>query len=259
MLIVLSPAKRLDFSPPPQGLTPSRPRFEAETAELAKAAQRLSRADLRRLMSISDKLAELNHERFQAFDPARRKGQVSAVFAFAGDVYLGLDARSLSPEQLAWAQGRLRILSGLYGLLRPLDRIQPYRLEMGSRLRTAKGATLYDFWDGKIADRLRADSRGHADKTVINLASQEYFGAVDARALKRPVVNVQFRETETPGGDSRIVSFFAKTARGMMARWAIEHRVETLDELKGFTVAGYAFQPKASSDSEWIFTRSGKS
>lgn len=255
MLFVISPAKRLDFSPADQGLSPTRPRFEAETAELAKVAKGLSRADLRRLMSISDSLADLNFQRFQSFDPARRRDQLSAVFAFAGDVYDGLRARELTAEQLAWAQGRLRILSGLYGLLRPLDRIQPYRLEMGSRLRTTKGATLYDFWDGKIAERLRADTRGHADKTIVNLASQEYWGAVDAKVLKLPVVTVQFREADEAGGDSRIVSFFAKKARGMMARWAVENEVEAADELKRFDAAGYRFRADASSDSDWVFVR----
>ncbi len=254
MLFVISPAKRLDFSPAAVEVVATRPRFDAETAELARVARDLSRADLKRLMSISDDLAGLNHARFQAFNPLRRKDQLQAAFAFAGDVYEGLGARDLTPDDLDWAQGRLRILSGLYGLLRPLDRIQPYRLEMGSRLRTERGATLYDFWEGKIAERLNGDARGHADKTLINLASQEYFGAVDAKVLKLPVLNIQFREADESGG-SRIVAFFAKKARGLMARWAIRRRIEDKEALKGFDRAGYTFQPAASSDHDWVFTR----
>ncbi len=170
---MISPAKRLDFSTPAVEVAATRPRFDTDTAELVEVTRRQSRADLKRLMSISDDLADLNYHRFQAFNPLRRKDQIQAAFAFAGDVYQGLDARALAAEDLEWAQGRLRILSGLYGLLRPLDRIQPYRLEMGSRLRTPRGATLYDFWDGKIAERLNGDARGHADKTLVNLASQD--------------------------------------------------------------------------------------
>lgn len=255
---MISPAKRLDFSPPSVEVAATRPRFDTDTTELVEVARRQTRADLKRLMSISDDLAELNFQRFKAFNPLRRKDQLPAAFAFAGDVYQGLAARDLTAEDLDWAQGRLRILSGLYGLLRPLDRIQPYRLEMGSRLRTERGATLYDFWDGKIAERLTGDARGHADKTLVNLASQEYFGAVDARALKLPVLTIQFREADETG-DSRIISFFAKKARGLMARWAIQNRVEDRDTLKGFDVDGYGFQPDASSDHEWIFTRRGNS
>ncbi len=255
---MISPAKRLDFSPPPVEVAATRPRFDTDTAELVEVARRQTRADLKRLMSISDDLAELNFQRFKAFNPLRRKDQLPAALAFAGDVYQGLEARDMTADDLDWAQGRLRILSGLYGLLRPLDRIQPYRLEMGSRLRTERGATLYDFWDGKIAERLNGDARGHADKTLVNLASQEYFGAVDARVLKLPVLTIQFREADETG-ESRIISFFAKKARGLMARWAIENRVEDREALKGFDLEGYAFQPDPSGDHEWIFTRRGNS
>lgn len=255
---MISPAKRLDFSAPSIEVAATRPRLDVDTAELAEVTRKLSRADLKRLMSISDDLAELNHQRFQAFNPLRRKDQLQAAFAFAGDVYEGLGARDLSAEDMTWAQGRLRILSGLYGLLRPLDRIQPYRLEMGSRLRTDRGATLYDFWDGKIAERLNGDARGHADKTLVNLASQEYFGAVDARVLKLPILNIQFREADK-AGDSRIISFFAKKARGLMARWAIENRVEDREALKGFDSAGYTFQKDVSREHDWVFTRPANS
>ena len=256
MLIVLSPAKRLNYSEPPVTVEPTRPRFDKDVAELARVTRKLSRADLRRLMGISDKLADLNHGRFQAFSPEEDEGALPAAFAFAGDVYEGLKARELDAESLMWAQDRLRILSGLYGLLRPLDAIQPYRLEMGTRLRTARGATLYDFWGDRIAAQLNADAQDHADPTLVNLASQEYFGAVDARALKLPVVTPQFRELRD--GESRIISFFAKQARGRMARWAVDNRVERVEDLKAFDLDGYGFDKAASSDGEWIFIRSGK-
>jgi cytoplasmic iron level regulating protein YaaA (DUF328/UPF0246 family) len=255
VLLLLSPAKRLDFSPSLVELPHSAPRFADDTASLSRTAKRLTKNDLRRLMSISDDLAELNRKRFQAFDPAPEAGQQAAVLAFAGDVYQGLDARSLDAASLEWAQERLRILSGLYGLLRPLDHIQPYRLEMGVRLRTRRGASLYDFWGDRISNQLNADAEGHADPTLVNLASQEYFGAVDARALKLPLVNIQFREARD--GASRVVSFFAKKARGAMARFAIDQRIERAEDLKAFDRDDYRFDPEASTASEWIFIRPG--
>ena len=151
----------------------------------------------------------------------------------------------------------MRILSGFYGLLRPLDRIQPYRLEMGTRLKTRRGSSLYDFWGDRISKQLNADAEDHADPTLVNLASQEYFGAVDAKALKLPVVTPQFREEKN--GESRIISFFAKKARGAMARFAIDERVERVEDLKAFDRDGYRFDKAASTDNEWIFIRSGNS
>ena len=253
MLIVLSPAKRLDFAEPPTGLPATQPRLADDTATLLKTARRQTQADLRRLMGISDDLARLNQARFRAFDPEATGIGVQAALAFAGDVYQGLDARSLPADDLMWAQDRLRILSGLYGLLRPLDRIQPYRLEMGTRLKTRRGASLYDFWGDRLSKQLNADAEGQAEPVLINLASQEYFGAVDARALKLPVIHCQFRETKD--GETRIVSFFAKRARGAMARWIIQNRIEQSQDLKRFDADGYGFQPALSSDSEWVFTR----
>ena len=205
-------------------------------------------------MSLSDDLARLNRERFQAFEAGSTDG-VQAAFAFAGDVYEGLKARDLDAAGLAFAQDHVRILSGLYGLLRPLDRIQPYRLEMGTRLKTRRGASLYDFWGDRISKCLNADAEGHTDATLVNLASQEYFGVVDAKALKLPVVTPQFRESRD--GESRIISFFAKKARGGMARFAIDERIERAEDLKAFDRNGYRFDKAASSDTEWIFIRSG--
>lgn len=256
MLIVLSPAKRLDFTEADPALPASERRFRDDTASLSKTAKRQTRADLRRLMGISDDLAKLNAERFKAFDPDSTDG-VQAAFAFAGDVYEGLKARELDPTALDWAQDHLRILSGFYGLLRPLDRIQPYRLEMGTRLKTRRGASLYDFWGDRISKQLNADADGQPDPTLVNLASQEYFGAVDARALKLPVVTPQFREEKN--GESRIISFFAKKARGSMARFAIDERLERAEDLKAFDRDGYRFDKAASSEAEWIFIRSGNS
>ncbi|WP_426028644.1 peroxide stress protein YaaA [Brevundimonas sp. TWP2-3-4b2] len=255
MLIVLSPAKRLDFTEGPATAPATAPRFAEDTATLSKTTRRLTRADLRRLMSISDTLADLNRQRFQAFEPESVDAGVEAAFAFAGDVYEGLKARELDPSSLTWAQDRLRILSGFYGLLRPLDRIQPYRLEMGTRLKTRRGSSLYDFWGDRLSKQLNADAEGQTDPTLINLASQEYFGAVDAKALKLPVVTPQFRESKD--GESRIISFFAKKARGGMARFAIDERIERAQDLKAFDRDGYRFDKTASSDTDWIFTRSG--
>ncbi|KAK0341774.1 hypothetical protein LTR94_025026, partial [Friedmanniomyces endolithicus] len=166
-------------------------------------------------------------------------------------------ARQLDAEALNFAQERVRILSGFYGLLRPLDRIQPYRLEMGTRLKTRRGASLYDFWGDKISKQLNADAADHVDPTLVNLASQEYFGAVDAKALRLKVVTPQFREEKN--GESRIISFFAKKARGAMARFAIDERIETAEDLKGFDCDGYRFDKSTSSESDWIFIRSGNS
>lgn len=256
MLIVLSPAKRLDFTEADPALPASERRFREDTASLARTARGRTLAELRRLMSLSDDLARLNRARFQAFESESTDG-VQAAFAFAGDVYEGLKARELDAEALGWAQDRLRILSGLYGLLRPLDRIQPYRLEMGTRLKTRRGSSLYDFWGDRLSKCLNLDAEGHADPTLVNLASQEYFGAVDARALKLPVVTPHFRESKD--GESRIISFFAKKARGGMARFAIDERIEKAADLKAFDRDGYRFDKAASTESDWIFIRSGNS
>jgi cytoplasmic iron level regulating protein YaaA (DUF328/UPF0246 family) len=253
MLIVLSPAKSLDFTPAAPGTPLTTPQLKDDIAELAEVTRTLKRADLKRLMGISDKLAELNFGRFQTFDPACEDG-VQAVVAFNGDVYDGLNARGLDRAALTWAQDHLRILSGLYGVLRPLDAIQPYRLEMGIRLKTGRGATLYDFWRGRIAATLNAALEGRGDPTLVNLASQEYFGAVDASVLKAPVITCHFKEIR-PGEAPRMLSFYAKKARGLMARYAIEHRIDRAEGLKGFDAGGYAYQASLSTDADWTFCR----
>ena len=252
MLIVLSPAKALDFTagPPHAGL--SAPELADQTAELAKTTRRLTARDLKRLMSLSDSLAKLNRERFQAFDPASDDG-LQAAFAFNGDVYMGLKARELDRKALSWAQDHVRILSGLYGVLRPLDAIQPYRLEMGARLKTRRGASLYDFWGPRVAEALDRAAAGHKDKTVVNCASGEYFGAVDRKALKAPVVACRF--LEELDGEARLLSFFAKRARGAMARFAIDNRIDRAADLRAFDRGGYRFQPHLSSEETFTFSR----
>jgi len=253
MLFVLSPAKTLDFTPAPEALETTRPEMAADTKALLAIARGLKAGDLRRLMDISEDLAELNVARFKAFHPKGSAADVPAALAFAGDVYDGLDARHMSPDDLYWAQDRIRILSGLYGLLRPLDRIQPYRLEMGVRLQHPRGATLYDFWGDKPAKALNKAAEGHADRTLVNLASQEYFGAVDARALKLPTLTCSFKDEKD--GEARIVSFYAKKARGLMARFAVMNRIEKREELKAFDLEGYKFRSDLSSEREWVFAR----
>ncbi len=254
MLIVLSPAKTLDFSPVPDDVGQTRPVFARDTAELAGIARTLDAADLRRLMGISDKLADLNVARFQAFKAAGRVRGVPAALAFAGDVYTGLKARELDAAALEWAQARLRILSGLYGLLRPLDTIQPYRLEMGIKLPNPGGPDLYAFWRDKVTRSLARELKAQADPTLVNLASQEYFGAVDRKALKRPVVTCSFREVAADGG-TRMIALFAKRARGTMARFAIDHRIDRAEDLKAFDRDGYRFAPETSDETEWTFVR----
>jgi cytoplasmic iron level regulating protein YaaA (DUF328/UPF0246 family) len=252
MLIVISPAKSLDFTPAPQGVGATTPVMTSDIAELAKVTRKLRKIDLKRLMSISDKLALLNYERFQAFDPDSEDG-LQAALAFNGDVYDGLQARSLDKGGLAYAQEHLRILSGLYGILRPLDVIQPYRLEMGIRLKTRRGPSLYAFWGDRLSRALNLAAEGQADSTVVNLASQEYFGAVDRKALTPPVVSCAFKERK--GNELKIISFYAKKARGLMARYAIDQRLDRAEGLKDFKVGGYGFDPVLSTDAEWIFTR----
>ena len=252
MLIVLSPSKALDFAAAPESAPLSTPQLADQTAELAKNTRRLTARDLKRLMSLSDNLAKLNRERFQAFDAASDEG-LQAAFAFNGDVYLGLKARELDRKALSWAQDHVRILSGLYGVLRPLDAIQPYRLEMGVRLKTRRGQSLYDFWGPRISQALNDAAQGHKDKTLVNCASNEYFGAIDRKALKLPVVTARFLEEKD--GEARMLSFFAKKARGLMARYIIDNRIESAVDLRGFAYEGYRFAPQLSSNDELTFVR----
>lgn len=249
MIAVLSPAKTLDYDTPLPPLEPTAPRFADEAASLARAAARLPQKRLRELMHISPALAKLNADRFRDFGDAPER---PAIYAFAGDVYAGFDVHSLDEGQVAFAQDHVRLLSGLYGLLRPLDAIRPYRLEMGTRW-APRHAKLTDWWQDRVADALAHDVEAEGSGTIVNLASQEYWAAVDGRlpgAIR--VIAVDFRE----GPDRRFVSFHAKRARGMVARWIAEHRLTRLDDLRGFDSAGYAFDADASEGDRWTFTRS---
>jgi uncharacterized protein len=242
MLALVSPAKTLDYDTPlPPFARPTAPRFAEEAERLARSAANLSQKRLVELMDISQALAKLNADRFKGFADAPER---PAAYAFAGDVYTGLDAWTLDEAQLRFAQDHLRLLSGLYGLLRPLDAIRPYRLEMGTRWAPRK-ARLTDWWGDRIAASLREEL---GDAPVLNLASQEYWAAVDGRLPNR-VVTVDFRD-----GD-RFVSFHAKKARGLMARWMIEHHVTDMDAMRGFDSAGYRFDQAASEDDRWTFRR----
>ena len=225
MLAVISPAKKLDFETTLPGLTPTTPRLVDDTATLAARARRLKRGEIARLMDLSEALTELNFQRYQALSDAPEEAATRpAVLAFAGDTYVGLDAPALSRDDLAHAQDHLRILSGLYGLLRPLDRIQPYRLEMGTRLSTRRGPDLYAFWGDRLARMLDQDLADHAAPIVVKLASLEYFKAVDMKALRASVLSCVFKEER--GGTAKVISFAAKRARGAMARFMIVNRID---------------------------------
>jgi cytoplasmic iron level regulating protein YaaA (DUF328/UPF0246 family) len=251
MLMVLSPAKNLSFDGAPAAPLTT-PELKDDIAELDRVTRKLRKADLKRLMTLSDSLAELNYARFQAFDPTCDDG-VQAVFAFNGDVYQGLQARTLDRPSLAWGQAHLRILSGLYGVLRPLDAIQPYRLEMGVRLKTRRGQNLYQFWQTRVTDHLNSALAGQENPVLVNLASQEYFGAIDSAGLEAPVVTCHFREDK--GNESRVISFYAKKARGLMVRFAIDQRVDRPADLKAFDIGGYRFDAALSTDQDWVFRR----
>lgn len=254
MLFVLSPAKSLDYESPLPKRRHTHPGFVPQSSELVEVLRRKSPQELAELMDLSDALAGLNAGRYEAWSPeftARNSRQ--AVLAFNGDVYEGLDAKTLSPAQLDWAQDRVCILSGLYGVLRPLDWMQPYRLEMGTALATAKGRNLYQYWGGQLAHYLNERAAGHREAVLVNLASEEYFKAVDRKTLALPVVSCVFEEYKA--GKYKIISFMAKRARGLMVRYAIEHQIESVAKLQGFDLEGYGFVPDASTPDRLVFRR----
>ncbi len=252
--MVLSPAKNLLEGPAIEGLPTSEPPLLDDTAALSKVARDWSVADLKELMSLSDKLATLNRERFQSFEAAPGPEHArQAVRLFNGDVYLGLDASTLTRDDLVFGQDHLAILSGLYGVLRPLDLVQPYRLEMGTKVRTSRGPNLYAFWGDRIAKVLADRLASHDDPTIVNLASNEYFSAVKVDAIPGRVVTPVFRDVKD--GKGRVISFFAKRARGEMARFGLQQRITTPEGLKAFAGGGYTFQPDASTETKWVFTR----
>lgn len=252
MLIVLSPAKSLDLTTPSPTQEHTFPDFTARAARLVKVLRKLSPGQVGDLMQISDPLSVLNVGRYASWNADHADGH-QAMMAFNGDVYAGLDARSLAPSAIAFAQDHLRILSGLYGLLRPLDLIHPYRLEMGTRLETSAGSNLYAFWDDTITKALNKQIAATRAKALVNLASEEYFKSVKPALLKAPVITPVFEDWK--GGKYKIISFHAKRARGMMARFAIEKGITEAEALKDFDVDGYAFVPGDSTDTRWVFRR----
>ncbi len=253
MLVCISPAKKLDWSPVDRAdLT--RPDFGKEALSLAKTARGLTLQGLQDLMHISPDLARLNRDRFKAYSDAPAADAVRpAALAFAGDTYQGLEAATFSDDDMRYAQDRLRILSGLYGVLRPLDQIQAYRLEMGSRLKTRRGKSLYEYWGADIAKALNAQAAAQDTDVLVNCASQEYFGAVDLKALKLRVITPQFLEVKD--GTAKTVSFFAKKARGAMARFMVQNRVQDPAALADFDLGGYEYQPDQSTLQSPVFSR----
>ena len=254
MLVVISPAKRLDWDA--REVATTQPDFQEDAVRLARTARNLTLGKLKGLMDLSDDLARLNRDRFQAFEEAPAADVTRpAALAFAGDTYQGLEAGSLDAEEMIWAQDHLRILSGLYGVLRPLDAIQPYRLEMGSRLKTRRGTNLYDYWRDTLSKALNAQAQAIGSEVLINCASQEYFGAVAPSALKLRVITPQFMEDKGDGKGPKIVSFFAKKARGAMARFIVQNRLTDPEAIREFDTGGYVWQRGASTPDKPVFLR----
>ena len=249
MLVVVSPAKKLDMSPIDTEVT-SVPLFSGEAHDLAKVASNLGKDGLISMMKISEKLADLNLERFKSFGHQDKK---AAVFAFAGDTYQGFDATSLNSDGLRWAQDHLRILSGLYGILRPLDEIEPYRLEMGSKFNIDDKTSLHDFWKSRISEVLNQTAKETNSKFLVNCASQEYFGSVALDTLNMKIITPTFYENTDNG--IKIISFYAKKARGAMARYIMENRLSDPNSLLEFDLGGYKYQPDKSTLKSPIFIR----
>ena len=254
MLIVVSPAKTLDYETPLPTQTHTQPDFITDSAELIEVCKQLTPLDISGLMKVSDKIASLNAVRFEEWSTSfTQENARQALFAFKGDVYTGLDANSLTSSDIDYAQTHLRMLSGLYGLLKPLDLMQPYRLEMGTKLANQRGANLYQFWGSSITQKLNQVIAEQGDDILINLASNEYFKAVKPKELTAKVITPVFKDCKN--GQYKIISFYAKKARGLMARFIIENRISTIEELKSFTVDGYYFVDAESSSSELVFKR----
>ncbi len=258
MLFLLSPAKSLDYESPLGPHPHTAPLFVKQSQALISLLRKQSPQQIATLMSLSDKLAALNVARYAAWSPkATEKNARQAVLAFDGDVYGGLDARNLGAEDLSWVQEHVCILSGLYGVLRPMDLMQPYRLEMGTRLDNPQGRNLYHYWGTQIADYLNTRLQADISPVVINLASQEYFKAVDTRALKARVVECVFEEYKN--GEYKVISFLAKRARGLMARFAATEQLIKPEQLRAFDADGYAWNAAKSSPARYVFRRKSQS
>jgi len=254
MLALVSPAKKMDFEELTRPLPHTEPDFFPDTKSLVNSARKLSLADIQRLMNLSDTLSQLNFQRFKAFKSQQSQTNAKqAALAFAGDTYIGLDAGTLTDGDLKYAQDHLRILSGLYGLLRPLDLIQPYRLEMGRRLKNERGGNLYEFWGDKLAKRINKITAGHQNSTIINLASNEYFKATQHKEIKSAIITPVFKEIKDT--KENVIGFLAKKARGTMARYIIKNKVEVPEKLKLFSEDRYQFQENKSDTNTWVFTR----
>lgn len=254
MLVVISPAKTLDYDTPVATEAYSLPDYLDDSTELIDQLRQLSPPEVSNLMGISEKLGDLNFGRYLNWQPEfTLKNAKQSVLAFKGDVYTGLDAENLSEAQLQWAQKRVRILSGLYGLLRPLDLMQPYRLEMGTRFANQRGKNLYEFWGSKITQGLNQALKAENTQVLINLASNEYFKSVKTKSLDAEIITPVFKDWKN--GQYKIISFFAKKARGQMTRYIIEKKIKDPELLKQFDVTGYRFNSAMSSAREWVFTR----
>lgn len=257
MLILLSPAKSLDYETPVEGISHTQPQFVSQSAQLIEVLKTQSPAQIASLMDLSDKLAALNVARYEAWRPKfTAKNAKQAILAFNGDVYDGLDAKTLKGKDLDWAQEHVCILSGLYGVLRPLDWMQAYRLEMGTALANPRGKNLYQFWDSTIASHLNDRLSKDKSPVVVNLASQEYFKAVDTKVLKARIIECVFEDYK--GGKYKVISFFAKRARGLLARYAIQKQIKNPEKLKDFNLDGYGFFAEASNENRWVFRRREK-
>ncbi len=254
MIVVISPAKTLDYETPPTTSIYSQPAYLEDSRVLVEQLKTMAPGEISELMSISDALGVLNANRFQTWHtPFTPENAKQAVLAFKGDVYVGLEAESLNEADLAFAQKHLRILSGLYGLLKPLDLIQPYRLEMGTSLKNERGANLYSFWGERLTQALNQELVDDAEPVLVNLASNEYFKAIKPKALQARIITPQFLDRK--GEQYKIVSFWAKKARGMMSAYIIRNRLTQPEQLKQFDVAGYAFNAERSTGDQWVFTR----
>ena len=254
MLSILSPAKTLDYETAPTTKKSTQPLFVDQAASLVETARQLDPTDIRALMGVSENIATLNHQRFMNWQPDFSLDNAKqSVLAFKGDVYTGLQAESLTKDELTFAQKHLRILSGLYGLLRPLDLMQPYRLEMGTRLATQRGSNLYQFWGRKVTDNLNKALAEQSSKVLINLASNEYYQVIHPEGIDGRILTINFKEQRN--GQYRFVSFAAKKARGLMERYMIDNRITRPAQLRQFDIDGYAINDALSSDDEWIFTR----
>lgn len=253
MITLLSPAKTLDYSEDGK-FGHTEPRMLDNSIRLVNQLKKKSSGKLQKLMSISKNIADLNVERYNLFsEEFNTNNSKPAVLAFKGDVYLGLEAETFEKEEMAFAQEHLRILSGLYGLLRPLDLMQPYRLEMGTSLKTTRGNNLYQFWKNRITDLLNQDLASHENKTIVNLASNEYFKAINKKKLDGNLLNVNFKEERD--GELKFISFNAKKARGFMAKFIVNNSINAPENLKGFDTEGYYFSADHSSETDWLFLR----